>query len=217
MEPKLEHALRLRGTSCRRTFGNTILAFFPLVILFSTARHIFQQKTPFSKTIISTWVWLGLQKADLPLPKLLSVCFTSVALRVLPPEAGQNDQVHLPFCTPAPTRISPTARTTHFALVYCIRSSSLVIRSTKVTHYWSTEQGQGASTQLQVVWHSIEAFSIQLNPTFCTPLSQMAEEQVKAPNKTPNGLLTHPKSEFSLAAMQDQTHSRLLRSRKTKT
>lgn len=55
----------------------TILEHFSLwFILFSTAGHT---KTPLSKTIVSTWVWLRLQKADLPLPKLLNVCFTSAA------------------------------------------------------------------------------------------------------------------------------------------
>lgn len=212
MEPKPEHALRLR-----RTFGNPILAFYPLIILFSTAGLTFQQKTPFSKTNISTWVWLGLQKADLPLPNLLNVCFTTVALRMLPPEAGQNDEVHFTFCVPAPTRISPTARTTHFVLVYCIRSSSLELLEAERLH--TTDQ-QNRAKELPPsfrLWGTAEAFSIQLNPTFCTPLSQTAEEQAKASNRTPNRLLTHPKPEFSSAATQDQTHSRLLRSRKTKT
>lgn len=79
-------------------------SIFPLFILISTARHT---NTPFSKTTISTWVWLGLQKADLPLPKLLNVCFISVALDMLSPGAGHNVKVdflhsfsnsHLTYC-----------------------------------------------------------------------------------------------------------------------
>lgn len=79
---------------------------------------------------------------------------------MLPPGAGQNVKEDLPFCVPAPTCISPAARTTHFALVYCIRSSSFrVIRGKKATHLisWTGPRNfHSASGCVAQPWHHTE-------------------------------------------------------------